>query len=57
MRITVFCGANNGKSESYIKNATELGEWIADNNHTLVYGGGKVGLMGVIADTVLKNNG
>lgn len=57
MKITVFCGANNGKSELYIKNATELGEWIADNNHTLVYGGGKVGLMGVIADTVLKNNG
>ena len=57
MRITVFCGANNGKSESYIKNATELGEWIADNNHTLVYGGGKIGLMGVIADTVLENRG
>ena len=57
MRITDFCGANNGKSELYIKNATELGEWIADNNHTLVYGGGKIGLMGVIADTVLENRG
>ena len=57
MKVTVFCGANNGKSESYIKNATELGEWIADNNHTLVYGGGKIGLMGVIADTVLENRG
>ena len=57
MQITVFCGANNGKSESYIENATELGEWIADNNHTLVYGGGKIGLMGVIADTVLENRG
>ena len=57
MKITVFCGANNGKSESYIKNATELGEWIADNNYTLVYGGGKIGLMGVIADTVLENKG
>ena len=57
MKVTVFCGANNGKSESYIKNATELGKWITDNNHTLVYGGGKIGLMGVIADTVLKNKG
>lgn len=57
MKITVFCGANNGKSESYIKNAIELGEWIADNNHTLVYGGGKIGLMGVIANTVLENGG
>ena len=56
MKITVFCGANNGKNEAYKENAKELGKWIADNNHTLVYGGGKVGLMGVIADTVLENN-
>ena len=58
MRITVFCGANNGKSELYEENAIELGKWIANKNHTLVvYGGGKIGLMGVIADTVLENNG
>ena len=57
MRITVFCGANNGKSELYKENAIELGKWIANKNHTLVYGGGKIGLMGVIADTVLENNG
>ena len=56
MKITVFCGANNGGNEAYKENAIELGKWIADNNHTLVYGGGKVGLMGVIADTVLENN-
>lgn len=56
MKITVFCGANNGRNEAYKENAIELGEWIAANNHTLVYGGGKVGLMGVIADTVLENN-
>ena len=57
MRITVFCGANNGKSELYEENAIELGKWIANKNHTLVYGGGKIGLMGVIADTVLENSG
>ena len=57
MKITVFCGANNGKSELYKENAIELGEWIAKNNYTLVYGGGKVGLMGIIADTVLGNGG
>lgn len=56
MKITVFCGANNGRNEAYKENAIELGKWIAANNHTLVYGGGKVGLMGVIADTVLENN-
>lgn len=57
MRITVFCGANNGKSELYKENAIELGEWIAGNNHTLVYGGGKAGLMGIIADTILDDGG
>ena len=58
MKITVFCGANSGKSELYKENAIELGKWIARNNHTLVYGGGgKVGLMGAIADTVLENDG
>ena len=57
MKITVFCGANNGKSELYKENAIELGKWIANKNHTLVYGGGKIGLMGVIADTVLENSG
>ena len=56
MKITVFCGANNGRNEAYKENAIELGKWIAANKHTLVYGGGKVGLMGVIADTVLENN-
>ena len=30
MRITVFCGANNGKSELYKENAIELGKWIAN---------------------------
>ena len=56
MKITVFCGANNGRNEAYKENAMELGKWIATNNHTLVYGGGKVGLMGIIADTVLEKN-
>lgn len=56
MKTTVFCGANNGRNEAYKENAMEVGKWIATNNHTLVYGGGKVGLMGIIADTVLEKN-
>ena len=56
MKITVFCGANNGRNEAYKENAMEVGKWIATNNHTLVYGGGKLGLMGIIADTVLEKN-
>ncbi len=57
MNITVYCGASLGTKEIYQKATAELGEWIAKNNNTLVYGGGKVGLMGVVADSVLENNG
>ncbi|MDU1828673.1 TIGR00730 family Rossman fold protein [Anaerococcus sp.] len=57
MNITVFCGASIGNNETYKQKTIELGEWIANNNHTLVYGGGKVGLMGLLADTVLENGG
>ena len=55
--IAVYCGASFGNDESY-KNITEkLGAWIAQNNYNLVYGGGKAGLMGKIADSVLDNGG
>lgn len=57
MNITVYCGASMGNNERYIEAARELGEWIAANGHALVYGGGNIGLMGIIADTVLENGG
>lgn len=57
MNISVYCGASLGNKEVYIEAAKALGKWIADNGHTLVYGGGNVGLMGIIADEVLENNG
>ncbi|WP_067142089.1 TIGR00730 family Rossman fold protein [Oceanivirga salmonicida] len=57
MNITVYCGASLGKSDEYKRSAIELGLWIANNNHTLVYGGGSIGIMGAIADTVLSNGG
>ncbi|WP_156286149.1 LOG family protein [Oceanivirga salmonicida] len=57
MNITVYCGASLGKSDEYKRSAIELGLWIANNNHTLVYGGGSIGIMGIIADTVLSNGG
>ena len=37
MNITVFCGASIGNNELYKKKTIELAEWIANNNHTLVY--------------------
>lgn len=57
MNITVFCGASLGMNKLYQEKTIELGKWIAQNHHQLIYGGGKVGLMGLIADTVLENGG
>lgn len=57
MNITVYCGANLGGKKIYKEITSKLGKWIAENGHTLIYGGGKVGLMGVIADSVLTNKG
>jgi uncharacterized protein (TIGR00730 family) len=55
--IAVFCGSNTGKNPAYKEKAEALGAYLANNNIGLVFGGGKVGLMGIIADAVLKNNG
>ncbi len=55
--ICVFCGSSYGLEEIYTQQAKALGELIAKNGLSLVYGGGNVGLMGVIADEVLKNGG
>ncbi len=55
--IAVFCGSSIGHNSVYAKTAKELGIYFAKNNIGLVYGGGKIGLMGTIADAVLENNG
>jgi uncharacterized protein (TIGR00730 family) len=56
-RIAVFCGSKNGNNPIFIQQAAELGKLMADNGMSLIYGGGKVGLMGAIADAVMNNNG
>jgi uncharacterized protein (TIGR00730 family) len=55
--IGVFCGANAGVKSIYSEAAAELGKLMAEQNIALVYGGGNVGLMGVIADSILKGGG
>lgn len=57
MNITVYCGSAPGSRESYAKAAQELGSWLAREGHTLVYGGGRIGLMGIVADAVLAGGG
>lgn len=56
-RICVYCGASPGRSEEYGNLARELGKRIAAEGFGLVYGGGNVGLMGIMADAVLDSGG
>ncbi len=57
MNITVYCGASAGNNEIYRRRADQLGAWLAQQRCTLVYGGGRTGLMGVLADAVLRQGG
>lgn len=55
--ICVYCSSYNNLDEHYYEEARTLGRLMAENNYGLVYGGGNVGLMGVIAREVHENNG
>lgn len=57
MRITVYCGSQSGQGEVYLSAARDLGRRLASEGIGLVYGGGCVGLMGVLADAVLDAGG
>ena len=56
-KVVVFCGSSIGFNSVYKEAAIELGNYFASNNIAMVYGGGKIGMMGVIADTVLAKEG
>lgn len=55
--VCVYCGSNAGRNPAYAARARMLGEHLAADRLTLVYGGGNVGLMGIVADAVLANGG
>lgn len=57
MNITVYLGANEGNDVSFINAVKELGVFIGKRGDTLVYGGSRTGLMGLIADSVLNEGG
>lgn len=56
-RICVFCGSSRGRSPAFAAAAVSLGEELVADGLELVYGGGNVGLMGVLADAVLEAGG
>jgi uncharacterized protein (TIGR00730 family) len=56
-KVVVFCGSSLGFNPVYKQAARDLGNYFVKNNIGLVYGGGKIGMMGVISDTILDKNG
>jgi uncharacterized protein (TIGR00730 family) len=55
--LCVYCGSRGGEHPSYARAADEIGRRLARQGGRLVYGGGRVGLMGVVADAVLAEGG
>ena len=56
-RVCVFCGSSVGNQPAYAEAAQAMGAVLAKRGIGLVYGGGNVGLMGVVADAVMANGG
>lgn len=56
-RVGVFCGSKTGSDDRYRQAAAELGRMLVERKIALVFGGGSVGLMGVVADAVLAAGG
>ena len=55
--VCVFCGANPGNSAGYVQAAARMGRYLADTGRRLVYGGGRTGLMGALAEAALAGGG
>ena len=55
--ICIFCGSATGNNKDFIKIAEETGKFFAENKIRLIYGGGDVGLMGAVSNSVMKNGG
>lgn len=57
MNVCVFCGSSSGVNPIYAEAAKNLGMLMVKNSMTLVYGGGNVGLMGILADAIMNHGG
>ncbi|MBC7946243.1 MAG: TIGR00730 family Rossman fold protein [Chitinophagaceae bacterium] len=55
--LAVFCGSKYGVNQLFAEHAVALGKIMVKHEVTLIYGGGNVGLMGTIADTVMQHGG
>jgi hypothetical protein len=52
--LAIFCGSSKGNNPIFSEVAIEVGSYIADNNMSLIYGGGNIGLMGLVASTAYE---
>jgi uncharacterized protein (TIGR00730 family) len=57
LAITVYCASSRRVAQHYLNVATELGRLLAQRGHTLIYGGGNIGLMGALADAAKTHGG
>ncbi|MBP9926371.1 MAG: TIGR00730 family Rossman fold protein, partial [Cyclobacteriaceae bacterium] len=57
MNICVFCGSASGNNPAYADAAKELASLLCTAKSTLIYGGGNIGLMGILADEVMRGGG
>ena len=55
--VCIYCGSSTGNTETYAQTAKAVGEFLAQENLTMVYGGGDVGLMGITANSCLSAGG
>lgn len=55
--VCVYCGSSNQVDQDFKDAAAVLGKSLAENGMRTVYGGGHVGLMGIVADTAIQNGG
>jgi uncharacterized protein (TIGR00730 family) len=55
--ICVYCGSRSGANPDWAQQAQAVGQWIAERGGQLVYGGGRNGLMGIVADAALQAGG
>ena len=57
MNVCVYCSSSNQVCDEYKQQATKLGKWLAENGHTLVYGGATGGLMSAVAQGSADSDG
>ena len=56
-KIAIYCGSSAGPDDTYRAQAVKLGRYLAENNLHIIFGGGKVGMMGILADAALEAGG